>query len=297
MIHPIASETRLVAPATRLFRRFFSPHDPHGWADYHSVEQPDGTLWIHCHGPRRQPDLELVCVPPDLRAHAHQLMFGIMAQGRALGGFGPDMDVEGAFSLPLQSFRQMATLRAAPCEDDDTDHRGMLRVVDWDQPLDSGFPRRLFASHIAAWAEFARDPGTKEAMCRRALAIFPGHFMEMTAGEDIRPDDADLTDPQFQANLTAYISLAHALFDQGRGNEGISYLQEAVARCPGWARVYRDHLLVTYSNDDRYIQFWRNVDIEQVCAELYPASMIAPPPAAPKLSMARPATKRVKKTA
>lgn len=297
MIHPITPDTRLVPPATRLFRRFFKPDDPHGWADYHSVEEPDGTLWVHCHGPRRLPHLEFVCVPPDLRAYAHQLLFGIIAHGRARGGFGPDMDIEGAFSAPLQNFRQMATLRAAPCEKDDADHRGMLRIVDWDQPLDSGFPRRLFASHIAAWAEFAHDPAKKEAMCRRALAIFPGHFLEMTAGADIEPGEADMTDPQFRANLSAYVSLAHALFDQSRGNEGIGYLQEAIARCPGWARVYRDHLLVTYSNRDRYIEFWREVDIEKICADLQPANRGGPAPVAQNLSMQRPVAKKVRKTA
>lgn len=307
MQHPVTPETRLVSPATRLFRRFFKRQDPHGWADYHCVEEPDGRLWIHCHVPPRSPlpNLEFVGVPPEMRGYAHQLMFEIIAHGRARGGLGANMDIEGIFSAPLQNFRQMATLRWT--EHEDAEHFGTLRIVDWDQPLESGFPHRLFASHIAAWAEFAHEPPQKEAMCRRALAIFPGYFLEMTAGIDIKPGKADLTDLQFRANLPAYISLAHALFDQGRAKEGIDYLQEAIARCPGWACVYRDHLLKAYRSRDRYIDFWREADIAEICAAKRPANSMGPLPVpgakkpatrkrAAKAKL-KPAATRAKKTA
>lgn len=277
MRHNMTSGTRLVAPGTRLLRRLFDLDDPHGWADYHCVEAADGTLWVHCHAPlRRQPGLEFVGVPADMRGHAHQLMFGILAHGRTGHPMAADCDIEGEFSAPLQNFRQMATLRRTDHED--AEHHGMLRIVDWDQPAESGFPRRLFAAHIMAWAEFTEDADKKEAMCRRALAIFPGYFLEMTAGADILPGKADLTDTQFRANLSAYITLAHALFDQGRAKEGIGYLEQAIARCPGWACAHRHHLLNTYRAKDRYIDFWRGTDIEAICSRLRPANTMGPMP-------------------
>lgn len=306
MQHPVTPETRLVRPTTRLFRRFFKRDDPHGWADFHCVEEPDGRLWIHCHMPRSSPlpNLEFTGVPAELRGYAHQLMFEIIAHGRDQGGLGANMDIEGVFSAPLQNFRQMATLRWTDYED--SEHFGTLSIVDRDQPPEAGFPRSLFASHLAAWAEFAHEPASKEAMCRRALTIFPGYFLEMTAGADVRPGKADLTDLQFRANLSSYISLAHALFDQGRVKEGVGYLEEAIARCPGWACAWRAHLVKAYRSRDRYIDFWREADIEAICANRRPAnSMGAMPVLDAKKPRARraakvkakPTAKRIKKTA
>jgi len=150
-----------------------------------------------------------------------------------------------------------------------------------------------------AWAEFTEDTEQKEAMCRRALAIFPGYFLEMTAGADMVPGKADLTDTQFRANLSAYIALAHALFDQGRAKEGIGYLERAIARCPGWACTYRHHLLNAYRAKDRYIEFWREADIEAICSRLRPANTMGPmpEPAMPKRARATAKAKPSKRTA
>lgn len=278
MQHPITSDTRLVGSATRLYHRLFKPGDPHGWAEYHCVEEPGGTLWLHCHGVMRGrlANLEFVGVPANMRGYAQQMMFEIIAHGRARGMLGGDMDMEGVFSAPMQSFRQMITLRWARHEDEA--HQATLRIVDWDQPLDSGFPVRLFASHIAAWAEYAVEPEKKEAMCRRSLAIFPGYFLEMTAGADVRPGKADLTDLQYRANLSVYLSLAGALFEQGRSAEGVKYLQEAIARCPGWAQVYRAYLVKKYKRKDDFMNFWRAADIAEICARLRPANTTGPLP-------------------
>lgn len=298
MRHPVTSETRLVGTGTRLFRRFFKRQDPHGWADYHCVEEPDGTFWIHCHGLRRWRlrDVEFVGVPREMCGYAHQLMFEIIAEGRAGQGLVPDHDIEGVFSAPRQNFRQAATLRTALR--DDPEHRDMVRIVDRDQPLESGFPRRLFASHIAAWAEFAEDPAQKEAMCRRALAIFPGFFLEMNAGAEIRPRDPDLTDLQLRANLSVYVSLAQALFDQGRAEEGFGYLEQAIARCPGWAGIYREYMSKTVRRKDPYADFWRQADIAEICARLRPANTTGPLARPKKTTTARPRkTRRVKKSA
>lgn len=278
MHHPITSETRLAGTATRLYRRFFQPDDPHGWADYHCVEQPDGCFWIHTHGLRRLGlvELEFTGVPHDMCGHAHQLMFAIIESLRATGAARADSDIEGAFSTPGQNFQQMVTLRASPRED--ARHRGTLRIVDWDRPAEDGFPARLFAAHIAAWAELAGDPAQREAMCRRALAIFPGHFLEMTAGADVDPRKPDITDLQHRANLSVYLSLADALFAQGRAGEAIGYLEEAIARCPGWGQTHRAWLVAKYRRKDAFMNFWREAEITEICARNRPANTTGPLP-------------------
>lgn len=297
MHHPIVSDTRLVGPATRLYRRFFHKDDPHGWADYHCVEEPEGTLWIHTHGLRRWrlPDLEFVGVPARMRGYAEQLMFEFVAHGRKSQMLGGDMDIEGIFSAPRQNFRQLATLRWVLHED--RQHQDTLRIVDWDQPRDSGFPRRLFASHIAAWAEFAQTPESKEAMCRRALAIFPGNFLEMTAGADIVPGKADLTDLQQRANLPVYLSLAESLFAQGRAGEACGYLEEAIARCPGWAQTWRGYLVGKYRRKDAFMNFWREVDIPEICGRHRPANTTGPMPKPRPAAKRKPAARRLKRSA
>jgi len=272
MQHPITPETRLATPASRLMHAIFRRRDPVGWADYHCVEEADGTFWVHTHGLRRRhlPDMEIAGVPHDMRGHAHQVLFGIAAHARTERPLSAHGELEGVFSAPSQNFRQAVTLYRAPHED--AAHGALLRIVDRDQPMESGFPRRLFASHLAAWAELQPDPARREAMCRRSLALFPGFFLEMNAGAGLRPDDPDLTDLQFRANLSACITLAGALFDQGRAREGFAYLEQAVARCPAWGRIHRDHILRHYRGEDRYYYFWREADLDEICRRLRPAN-------------------------
>jgi len=298
MRHPITARTRLAGPMTRLHRRYFKPEDPHGWADYHSVEESDGTLWVHTHGLRRWglPDLEFTGLPLDMLSYAHQMLFEIIARAKAGLALAAESDIEGVFSAPVQSFRQLATLRWAP--HDDPDHQETLRIVDWGHPVESGFPRRLFVSHIAAWADLAEDPARKEALCRRALALFPGCFLEMGAGIDVVPGNADLTDLQHRANLQVYLSLAQALFDQDRPAEAIGYLEEAIARCPGWAKIYRDYLVEKYRRKDAFMNFWREADLKDICARRRPANTSGPlPRRRPKAAAGKRKTERARKTA
>lgn len=299
MHHPITSETRLAGTATRLYRRFFQSSDPHGWADYHCVEQPDGCFWIHTHGLRRLglAELEFTGVPHDMRGHAHQLLFAIIENLRATGATRADADIEGVFSAPSQNFRQMATLRASRHED--ARHRGTLRLVDWDRPAETGFPARLFVAHISAWVELAGDPPRREAMCRRALAIFPGHFLEMTAGADVDPRKPDITDLQHRANLSVYLSLADALFAQGRAGEATSYLEEAIARCPGWGQTHRAWLVAKYRRKDAFMNFWRDADIAEICTRRRPANTTGPLPklAAIRETAGRRKPRRARRTA
>ena len=285
MEHPRGGGVRLVSPMARLLYRIFGRANPRGWADYHCVRERRGTLWVHCHGPAKRggANLEFVGVPQELRAAALQLMFALVAQMRA----GRQLVADGDFAAPLssrrQAFMQIGTLRATAWND--RHHTGMLRVVDYREPLQSGFPRRLCASHIAARALLADTPERKAKQCRRSLEIFAGDFTDPGDGIGVDGGDADLTELQNRCNLLAYTGLADALCEQNRHNDACGIIVDAIARCPGWARGYRDRLLASGAPETQYTRFWRDADIADIALRRRPADGSAPAegsaPAAP----------------
>lgn len=287
-MHPVNHDIRLAKPAVRLYRRFFQPEDPLGWADYHCVEQPGGGYWIHTHGLRRWklPELEFVHVPGEMTDDAHQLMFAVVEACRATGSVEADADIDRIRSTPGQKFSQMVTLR--PSFYKDKRHGNILRIVDRDRPAEEGFPVRLFAAHVVACAEGTGDAAQREEASRRALAIFPGYFLEMTAGGEVDPRKPDFTDLQQRANLSAYLLLADALAEQKRPDEAIDCLEAAIARCPGWGQNQREYLTKKYRRKDDVMNFWRGVDIAEVCMRRRPANTTGPLPG-PKTRKRRPA--------
>jgi len=245
----------------RLFYRAFGPENPRGWADYHIVTEKQGTLWIHSHGlgPRAGADLEFVNVPAELREDALRLLLALAALGDGMPKLRAGADLAANLSSSRQDFLEICSLRATARSD--VAHRDIVRVVDFGMPLNSRFPRRLFAAHFTARADYAESPSEKVALLRTALKLFPGDFTGMTEGADFEPGRSSLTGLQNKTNLAAYLGLAQALRDQGRFNEACGYLAEAIARCPGWARAYRRCVLDSYGNNDAWFRYWRDVDI------------------------------------
>jgi hypothetical protein len=267
---------RLVRPTARLLYRIFGRANPRGWADYHCVPERRGTLWVHCHGPAKRggANLEFVGVPTELRATALQLMFALVAlmqEGRKLQA---DEDFAAPLASRRQTVLQIGTLRAAAWSD--RDHTGMLRVVDYGEALLSGFPARLFASHIAARAMLSDDPKRKAKLCRKSLDVFAGDFTDPGGSIVGDGDDADLTELQNTCNLLAYTGLADALCEQNRHGDACGVIVDAIARCPGWARGYRDRLLDSDEPENQYTRFWRDVDIADIAMRRQPAEAPAP---------------------
>ncbi|MDH3231162.1 MAG: hypothetical protein OEN55_15340 [Alphaproteobacteria bacterium] len=269
MQHPLGGGVRLVSPMARLFYSIFGRTNPRGWADYHCAPERRGTLWVHCHGPAKRggANLEFVGVPKGLRAAAQQLMFALVAQMRGGRKLQADEDFAAPLSSRQQHFMQIGTLRAAAWSD--RHHKGMLRVVDYGEKLQSGFPKRLFAAHFVAHAMGAAAPERKAALCRRSLEIFAGDFMDPAEG--IGADDADITELQNRCNVLAYTGLADALCAQGRHNDACGVIVDAIARCPGWARGYRDRLLDSGEPDNPYTRFWRDADVAGIALHGRPA--------------------------
>jgi hypothetical protein len=218
MQHPINENVRLASPVKRNYCRLFVPSSPLGWVDYHVVEERRGTLWVHCHGLRRRKgfDLEFVGVPTALRREAVRLMMGIIRIERDSAKFAPDTDFGGRFSSSQQSFSQAATFRGSPCND--PDHERFLRIVDFGEPMQSGFPARLFAAHLVARGQAQTDAKAAEKLFRRAIELFPGDTVLTTAVADYDPADGDITALQAKSNLGAWLGLALAL--RGRGCTG-----------------------------------------------------------------------------
>lgn len=276
MEHSLRGKVRLVRPTARLLYRIFGRANPRGWADYHCVPERRGTLWVHCHGPAKRggANLEFVGVPTELRANALQLMFAFVALMREGRKWHADEDFAAPLSSRRQTVMQIGSLRAAAWSD--RDHAGMLRVVDYGEPLLSGFPKRLFASHIAARAMLADTPDRKAKLCRKSLDVFAGDFADAGGAIGSDGDDADLTELQNRCNLLAYTGLADALCEQNRHNDACGVIVDAIARCPGWARGYRDRLLASDAPLNQYTRFWRDADIAEIALRRQPAEAPAP---------------------
>ncbi len=281
MEHSLRGNVRLVSPMARLMYRIFGRGNPRGWADYHCVVERRGTLWVHCHGPARRggANLEFVGVPVELRAPALQLMFALIAQMRTGRDFRADADFAAPLSSRQQAFMQIGTLRAAAWSD--RHHAGMLRVVDYGEPLQSGFPRRLFAAHLVARAALVGTPERRAAMYRRSLDLFAGEFTEPTDRIGADGGDADLTELQNRCNILAYTGLADALCEQNRFSDACGIIVDAIARCPSWAEWYRERLLQSEEPETQYTRFWRDTDLNEIALRHQPEATPAPEGKAP----------------
>lgn len=279
MQHPINGKVRLAGPVKRLYCSFFRRSNPVGWADYHTVAERSGGWWVHCHGLQRRIgfDLELTGVPKDLRQEALRLLIGIVRTLRRQGKIAPDRDFGGRFSGSQQSFSQALTFRKSSRTDDD--HKGMMRVVDLGQPLHSGFPVRLFAAHLVARGQSQTDAKKAEKLFRRAIALFPGEVSDASDSADYDPAAGDITGLQIKSNLGGYLGLALALRARTRAPEACAAATEAIARCPDWALLYRDHFILTDDRKDAYQEFWRDLDILGTASRHRPALPVAGPTA------------------
>lgn len=271
MKHRFGRGVRLVSPLTRLFFMVFNRASPHAWAAYHTVPERRGTLWVHCHGLHRRAgaNLEFTGVPPELRGEAIELISALVGVFRKRRRLTADSDFAERMSARGQPFAQIGTLRSTGRND--RQHTGMLRVVDYGRPLTDGFPKRLFAAHLAARACNTESPEKREVLYRQALEIFPGDYAEPGDGAGIDPADGDLTEIQNKFNIVSWYGLAEALRDQGRATEAFAVLADAIARCPEWAETYRGHLLRCGDREDQYFRFWRDVDINGMAMQRRPA--------------------------
>jgi len=156
-------------------------------------------------------------------------------------------------------------LRSAPRQDQD--HERTLRIVDVGEPMQSGFPARLFAAHLVARGQGQTDAIKAERLFRQAIELFPGEVARAGDAADYDPADGDLTALQAKSNLGAWLGLSLALRAQNRTPEACDAAAEAIARSTEWARLYRDHFVRTDGRQDTYMHFWRDLDVLEIAMQ------------------------------
>lgn len=226
---PMLATHKLHGALLRLLYKVVSPTHPRGWLDFHCVIENENTNWIHCHGMTRWKlhNLEIVGVPNDLRGYAHGIMFDIAGYMKQQRPIAPDESFGGLLVDEKQIVPHQCTLRLVQQDEEPVDKQ-FLRIVDHNEPKESGFPRKLFAAHLLALAETRSYRSKRVEMLRRSVEIYPG---EANAG----PDDENAA-AQNPGNFFSWYSLGDALCDAGQTEEGLKRLRESVVRWPFGAR-------------------------------------------------------------
>lgn len=247
----------------RWFCRLLAPRDPRGWLTVEAIYEngtPRRTVWVHCHGMERWelPNLEIVDVPIDLQDFAQEILLNVAGYMRGERAIRPGESFGGTLVSPSQRAHHQATLQPVDRPGDEA-HDGMLRIVDLGETVDSGFPRRLFAVHVNSLAERAESLALCETMYRQSIALWPGD-------PAAAPSEGPFEPGSNENNFLAWEGLGDALCDRGRFDEGILYLEEAVARSPRWARELAEHIRTEVGPEvaDPRFTFWSQLDVEEV---------------------------------
>ena len=218
----------------RLMYRVLAPGHPRGTTDMHAVHEDacGETLWLHTHGLRRHglSEIELSGVPVALKGYAHGFLFEIMGYMKSQKPISADEDVGGAFYGDSQRVYHAATARLVQ-RTNDSQHDGYLRFVDKGETADSGFPSKLFATHLAAAADDAKEPGKAESLARQSLALWDG------SADDSRTMEFN------RGNWLAWDILGHSLCYQGKIDEGLDCFRTMARNCPDAVRRTREIIL------------------------------------------------------
>lgn len=228
----VLAEHRIHGTLIRWLYRVLTPRHPRGWLDFHPlIDDHDPNLFssIHCHGMGRWnlPNIEIVNVPRDLGGFAHGIMFDIVGYMKERRAIQADETFGGLLVSKEQVVPHQCSFRLIERADEQVE-KTFLRVVDLNEPAESGFPKRLFSTHLLALAETARNPARRVDLLRRSVDIYPG---EPNCG----PDDENAAGEN-PGNFFSWQSLGDALCDTGEIDEGLHCLQTAVERwpCGGW---------------------------------------------------------------
>lgn len=257
---------RIHSYAMRLLYLVLTPRHPRAWIDMHAVFEDDGSrLWIHSHGMNRWGlrDVEFVGVPCEFRGYAHGLLFELTGYMKLAKPIKADEHIGGLLVHDHQKVPHFTTSRLVNRPEDPA-HSGFLRFVDYKQPLESGFPRRLFAVHVGSLAEKTRSPARREILFRESLRI--------DCGDNSLQEPNPETNP---GNWLAWNGLGNALCDLGRVDEGLQCLGEVVNRCPAVAAHMHESVVkgiaagrVPPPTVDPRSRFWSGLDAEQLRARV-----------------------------
>lgn len=212
------------------------------------------------------PNVELVEVPADLGGYAHGLLMHVTGYMKRERPIRADENFGGKFVSNEQVLIQTATARRSP--NASGEHAGMLRIVDYGEPPESGLPRRLLASYLIATADQLRNVEKKNALLRHAVHIFPGDVQAPA----MKSEDEGPTNPN---NYFGWENLGTLLCESGEITEGIRCLEEAVARWPSGARIFSKHVQELHLRGEvpppeksPLTKFWLSLDADSVRAKV-----------------------------
>jgi hypothetical protein len=209
-------------------------------------------------------EIELVGVPDDLRGYAHGILFDVMGYMKLEKPIVSGEHFSGLLVSQQQRVHHAATIHEIP-RPEDPSHSGFLRLVDYDQSADAGFPNQLFATHIAALADERRSAAEREEMFRRALDLFPG---------DLKQAHLEPSPNANPGNWLSWDGLGNALCDQGKTEEGMECLRRMIEMCPAAALLTRDIVeegvetgALPPPDLDERTRFWIDLDPEKLKKE------------------------------
>lgn len=198
----------------KLFYRLTEPSNPRGWIDVNvtDIGAEPGTVNVYTEGMDRYglANLEIIDIPFDLRGYAHGILFGIIGYMKNEKPILADESMGGSLWFAEPLVYQFCTARKSPDQ-----RRNLLRIVDLNASVTTGFPRKLFASYLNGYAAEASDKKA-EQMLRQSVEIYPG------GGEDI--DTEPTENPN---NYSAYYLLGDTLCNRGAIDEGLRHLKTA----------------------------------------------------------------------
>ncbi|GAB5562588.1 MAG: hypothetical protein SynsKO_42350 [Synoicihabitans sp.] len=168
-------------------------------------------------------NLEIVNVPNDLSGYAHGIMFEILGYIKGQKAVAEDENMGGCFVSDEQIVVHKCTFRRSIQEDEPVD-KDFLRIVDFEQPLDSGFPRKLFAAHLFSLASEERNPLKQIDLLEKSVRIYPGEENPSLIDEDSGADNP--------GNFFSWELLGNAYLDIGEETKGLETLNTAYKKWP-----------------------------------------------------------------
>jgi len=257
------------AALLRVMYRIISPGHPRGLIDV-KVEMMGDNLRVFTSGMKKLSlsDVEILGIPNvyELSGYAHGLIYSIIGYMKDAKKKGMSLKDGETFGGMWEHNEQMAfhlcTIRKSSSIS--TDGNSIIQIVDIDEPLNSGFPKKLFAAHLCANAYRTKDFAKAEFLYRKAIELYPA-----------QKEYAYIDKDKFSAgnnynNFAAWHGLADCLYAQNSIEQAMEAYREAVGRCPQWAADFsafvKNEMPEPKSNsaDRERWEFFANLDVKNV---------------------------------
>ena len=249
--------------------RIIAPGHPRGMIDVKTEEMGD-KIRVFTDGMKKLglSDVEILGIPNvyELAGYAHGIIYAVIGYMKDAEKNGKSLKDGETFGGMWEHNEQMAfhlcSIRKSSSISKDANE--IIQIVDIDEPLNSGFPKKLFAAHLCANAYLTKDFTKAEFLYRKAIELYPA-----------QKEYAYIDQEKFSAgnnynNFAAWHGLADCLYAQNKIVQAMEAYMEAVIRCPQWAADFaafvKNEMLEPKPNsvDRKRWEFFANLDIKGV---------------------------------